>query len=343
MAVRLKDISEQVGVSIATVSRVLNGREAGGFISEETRQRIFATAVELGYKPNLLARGLRGSRSSLIGVLVRDMADPFMMETLKGINEVAVKRGHRLFLGNVEQANMAIDYGMMFKHYHANGILILGDLKEDEQAVTFLTSKHRYVVGVVDRVMRRQYPGVYTDSAAGTWLALDHLWSLGHRRIACVSEYGGCDRRLRAQTYVEWMREYGLDDHIHIFQTRQSPQAAFEVGLSLLASSDCPTAIYALTDRIAMGVLQAASRSKVAVPDQVSIVGYDNLEFAQFLTPPLTTINQSPSETGRLAAELLLNMIEQRLESANVEDIVLQPKLVIRQSTAVPRDSSALT
>lgn len=338
MAVTLKDISEQVGVSIATVSRVLNGREAGGFISEETRQRIFATAVELGYKPNLLARGLRGSRSSLIGVLVRDVADPFMSETLKGINEVAVKRGYRLFLGNVEQANTAIDYGTMFEHSHADGILILGDLKEDEQAVEFLTSKHRYVVGVVDRVTRRQYPGVYTDNAVGSRLALDHLWGLGHRHIACVSEHGAYDRRLRAQTYVEWMREHGLDDHIRIFQTAQSPRAAYEVGLSLLAAPDFPTAIYALTDRIAMGLLQAAFRSQIAVPDQVSIVGYDNLEFAQFLTPPLTTINQSPFEMGYSAARLLLEMIEQRLDSAKIEDIVLQPELVTRQSTTVPRD-----
>ncbi len=338
MPVTLKDISKQVGVSIATVSRVLNGREANGFISDETRQRIFATAIELGYKPNLLARGLRGSRSSLIGVIVRDVADPFMSETLKGINEVAIKRGYRLFLGNVEQANAAIDYGTMFEQSHADGILILGDLKEDEQAIAFLTSKHRYVVGVVDRVARRQYPGVYTDNVAGSRLALDHLWNLGHRRIACVSEHSAYDRRLRAQTYVEWMCEHGLEEHIHVLQTAQSPRAAYEVGLSLFESPDIPTAIFAVTDRIAMGMLQAAFRSKIGVPDHVSIVGYDNLEFAQFLTPPLTTINQSAFEMGCAAAGLLLEMIEQRLESATVADIVLHPTLVVRQSTAAPRN-----
>jgi DNA-binding LacI/PurR family transcriptional regulator len=342
MAVTLKDIATKVGVSIATVSRVLNGREAGGIVSPETRQRIFATALELGYKPNLLARGLRASRSSLIGVLVRDVADPFMRETLKGINEVTVKRGYRLFLGNVEQAQNAIGYGTMFERSHADGILILGDVKEHEQAVEHLASKHRYVVGVVDRVTRRQYPGVYTDDSIGTRLALDHLWSLGHRRIVCVAERGGCDRRLRAQTYIEWMREHDLDEHIQVLRTTQSPHAAYEVGLSLLAAPDYPTAICALSDRIALGLLQAAFRSKIVVPDQVSMVGYGNLEYAQFLTPPLTTINQSPFEMGCCAAELLLNMIEQRVESANVDDAVLQPELMIRQSTAIPRHGTKL-
>jgi DNA-binding LacI/PurR family transcriptional regulator len=337
MTITLKDISARVGVSIATVSRVLNGREVGGFISEETRQNIINTAAELGYRPNLLARGLRGSRSSLIGIIVRDVADPFMSETLKGINEEAIKRGYRLFLGNVDQVNTAIDYGTMFEQSHADGIMILGDLKEDERAVEYLAIKHRYVVGVVDRVVRRQYPGVYTDNAVGTRLVLDHLWGLGHRRIDCVSEQGAYDRRLRVQTYLEWMREHGLDDYVRVLQTAQSPQAAFEVGLSIFASPDIPTAIFALTDRIAMGLLQAAFRSHISVPDHVSIVGYDNLEFAPFLIPPLTTINQSPSDMGYTAAKLLLDMIEQRLVSADVNDIVLQPQLVVRQSTTIPR------
>src|SRR5689334_10217293 len=107
MVVTLKDISKQAGVSIATVSRVLNGREEIGFVSEETRQRIMTIAADLGYKPNLLARALRGSRSFLIGAIVRDIADPFMSETLKGINSAVVQHNYRLFLGHVEQANTA--------------------------------------------------------------------------------------------------------------------------------------------------------------------------------------------------------------------------------------------
>lgn len=335
MVVTLKDISKQAGVSIATVSRVLNGREETGFVSEETRQRIMAIASELGYKPNLLARALRGSRSFLIGAIVRDIADPFMSETLKGINSVVVQRNYRLFLGHVEQANSAIDYGTMFEHSHADGVLILGDLKQDEEAVEVLTSKHRYVVGIVDRITRRKYPGVYTDNALGTRLALDHLWSLGHRNIACVSEHGAYDRRLRVQIYERWMREHDLDNHIRILPTAQSPLAACETGLHLFSEPDIPTAIFALTDRIAMGLLQAAFQVGIEVPGQVSIIGYDNLDFSQFLTPPLTTINQTAFEMGYVAARLLLDMIEKEMDSAIVEDVVMKPELILRQSTAI--------
>jgi DNA-binding LacI/PurR family transcriptional regulator len=334
MTITLKDIAKQAGVSIATVSRVLNKRDVGKFVSEETQQRIFSIAADLGYRPNLLARGLRSNHSSLIGVLVRDIADPFMSEIVKGINSISVKRGYRLFLGHVEQVSNAIDYGMMFEHSHADGILILGDLKEDENAIEYLTSKNRYVVGVVDRITRRQYPGVYMDNVMGTRLALDHLWELGHREIYCVSEHGAYDRRLRVQTYEQWMTDHGLINSIQVLPTLHSLRAAFEVGMEIFASQSLPTAVFALTDRIAMGLLQAAFHARISVPDQLSIVGYDNLEFAEFLTPPLTTINQSPFEMGHAAANLLLDMIEQELDSAIINDLVLSPELVIRQSTA---------
>jgi DNA-binding LacI/PurR family transcriptional regulator len=337
MTVKLKDIAKEAGVSIATVSRVLNGRDIGRFVTEETQQRIISIATTLGYRPNLLARGLRGSRSSLIGVIVRDIADPFMSEMVKGINSISVKRGYRLFLGHVEQISATIDYGMMFEHSHADGILILGDLKEDENALEFLTSKNRYVVGVVDRITRRPYPGVYANNVLGTRLILDHLWELGHREIYCVSEHGAYDRLLRVQTYEQWMQDHGLSAFIRVYPTMHSIRAAFEVGMNIFAEIHLPTAIYSLTDRIAMGLLQAAYRSHIKVPDQLSIAGYDNLEFTEFLVPPLTTVSQSPFELGRLAAEMLLDMIEHTRDSTTIEDIVLAPELIIRQSTAPPR------
>lgn len=333
MAARLKDISERVGVSIATVSRVLNGREVGGFISEETRQKIFSVAAEIGYRPNLLARGLRGSRSSLIGVIVRDVADPFMSETLKGIHNAALKRGFRLFLGHVEQPFTAIDYGAMFEQSHADGILLLGDMIENEKMVEFLTSKHRHIVGVVDLKKHREFPGVYSDNILGARLALDHLWDLGHRRIVCVAEQGAYDRVLRVQEYGRWMHEHGLEEFIHVYNTNESPRAAFATGLEVFGNHDIPTAAFAITDRIAIGLLRAAYESNISVPRQVSIVGFDNIDLSEFVIPPLTTISQFPAQMGYSAAELLINMIEQELDSRAVEDIMLAPELIVRQST----------
>ncbi|MEP7286435.1 MAG: LacI family DNA-binding transcriptional regulator [Chloroflexota bacterium] len=337
MVARLKDISEQVGVSIATVSRVLNGREVGGFISEETRQRIFAVAAELGYRPNLLARGLRGSRSSLIGLIVRDIADPFMSETLKGIHNAAVNRGFRLFLGHVAQPYTAIDYGAMFEHSHADGILLLGDMIENDKTVEFLTSKHRHIVGVVDLKKHREFPGVYTDNILGARLALDYLWDLGHRHIICVAEQGAYDRVLRVQEYQRWVHEHDLDEFGRVFNTDESPRAAFATGLEIFSNERVPTAAFAVTDRIAIGLLRAAYESNISVPKQISIVGFDNIDFSEFVIPPLTTISQSPSQMGYAAADLLINMIEQELDSRTVEDLMLTPELIIRQSADIPR------
>lgn len=337
MAVRLKDISEQVGVSIATVSRVLNGREVGGLISEETRARILSVAAELGYRPNLLARGLRGSRSSLVGVIVRDIADPFMSETMKGIHHAAVKRGYRLFLGHVEQTANALDYGAMFEQSHADGILLLGDMNEDEQMVSYLTSKHQHIVAIVNYARHRKYPGVYADDAFCAELALDHLWSLGHRRIYCVAEQGAEDRRVRVQSYRTWMEKHGLAEFIRVIPVEATSQAVVPVGKDIFASSEIPTAIFAITDRIAIGLLQAAYQSGVAIPDQVSIVGVDNISMSEIVIPPLTTVSLSPFRMGYAAADLLLDMVEKNLDSSVVQDLVLEPELIVRQSTAAVR------
>ncbi len=337
-SVTLRDIAEKSGVSITTASRILNRRETGIPIREETRQRVLGVAAELGYKPNLLARGLRGSPSSLLGVIARDIADPFHTLVLRGVNEAAKQRAYRLFLGHVDyQPDVALAYGSMFEQSHADGIILIGDIEGDEAALEVLAKQHRYIVGVSDRVARRLIPGVYADSVMGTQLALEHLWGLGHRRIICISDPRIYDERLRVEMYRKFMRERDASDPIRVYLTTQDPQPSFQLGMDLfagLARAERPTAIFAASDTIAIGILQAAYQSGIKIPQQVSIVGYDNIEFTDFTIPPLTTVNQWGFEMGQTAANLLIDMIEQNRVSAEVEDIVLRPTLVIRQSTA---------
>jgi DNA-binding LacI/PurR family transcriptional regulator len=186
-AVTLRHVAERAGVSITTVSRILNGRETGVPVRDATRERIVSAAAELGYKPNLLARALRGSQSSLLGVIVRDIADPFLFQVLRGINDAARLRGFRLFLGHVDyRPDVAAVYGSMFEQSHADGIMLMGDIQGGDAALDDMARRHRYVVGVSDRIERRGVPGVYVDNALGTELAMEHLWSLGHRSIVCV-------------------------------------------------------------------------------------------------------------------------------------------------------------
>jgi LacI family transcriptional regulator len=340
MSVTIKDVAERAGVSTTTVSRVLNGRESGLPIREETRIKVLSIAAELGYRPNLMARALRGSRTALIGVLAQNITSLFQSQILRGLNEVTGQRAYRVFLGHVyRQLEVAVDYSSMFEQSHVDGILIIGELAGDEAALQTLLRQHRYVVGVSDRSERRSFPGVYGDSVVGTQLALDHLWELGHRRIISVTDPSLADTRLRREVYKRYMKEHDAEDFMRIVPTTRSFEASFKTGMDIFANLDAlgrPTAMIASTDAIAVGLLQAAYQSHVRVPDQISIVGFDDLDIAPYTIPPLTTIRQSGVTMGQMAATLLMDMIEQERDGTQVEDIVLTPTLVVRESTALP-------
>lgn len=340
-SVTLKDVAAGAGVSVTTVSRILNAKETGFPIREETRNRIFAVAAELGYKPNLLARGLRGSRSSLLGVIARDISDPFHIQILRGINEEAREQDYRLFLGHVDyEPDVAVAYGSMFEQSHADGIIVIGDLEGGDDSLDVLASQHRYIVGVTDRTERRQIPGVYSDSALGTELAMEHLVALGHHSIVCVSDSRTYDGRLRANRYERFMHAHGLGDFVQIHITDQEPDQAYELGQRIFPSmrlGERVTAVYATSDTTAVGLMRAMYEMGVSIPDQVSMVGYDDIDIAAYTIPPLTTVSQMGIEMGREAAGLLFRMLRDNLRQSEVADVVLEPKLVVRQSTSVLR------
>lgn len=337
-SVTLRDVARKSGVSVTTVSRILNGRESGIPIRDETRQRVTRTAEEMGYRPNLLARGLRGSRSTLLGVIARDVADPFHIQILKGINGAAMQRGYRLFLGNVDhQGEEAVAYGSMFERSHADGIIVIGDIEGGESALAEVAAQHENLVGVTDRTARRSFPGVYADSEAGSLLALQHLWDLGHRAIMCVSDVRTADGRLRIAVYERFMRERGAAAQIAVQVTDQETALGYELGRRLFSRPDhssTSTAIYAASDTTAIGLLQAAHQEGIEVPGRLSIIGYDDIDMAPYTIPPLTTVSQSGWEMGRAAIELLLEMVEDGRPRRDVEDRVLGTRLVVRESTS---------
>jgi DNA-binding LacI/PurR family transcriptional regulator len=334
-------VANNSGVSITTVSRILNNRETGVPIREETRQRILAVAKEMGYKPNLLARGLRGSPSSLLGVIARDISDPFHIQILRGINETSRARGYRMFLGHMDhRPQEAVTYSSMFEYSHADGIVVIGDFVGGDDPLDVLVEQHRFVVGVTDRTSRRKIPGVYADSAAGTELAMDHLWGLGHRAITCVSDSRTADGRLRIQRYEQYLRERGAGDRVQVFITDQEPAPSYELGKRIFDRSggrELPTAIFATSDTTAIGLMQAAFQAGLSMPGDLSIVGYDDIDLAPYTIPPLTTVTQTGVEMGQSAAALLFQMIDKKLDRTETADVVLTPALVVRQSTAPPR------
>ena len=341
-SVTLRDVARLSGVSATTVSRILNGRETGVPVRDETRRRITDAAAQLGYRPNLLARGLRGSRSSLVGVIARDISDPFHIQILRGINDVARTRDYRVFLGHADyRADVAVTYGSMFERSHADGILVIGDIEGGEDALEVLAAQHQSIVGVTDRTSRRRIPGVYGDSVAGVKLALDHLWELGHRQIMCVSDLQTYDGQLRIREYERYMRDHDAGEQIsvHVVASPGSPEPSYRLGQELFSEFDRrphPTAIWATSDTIAIGLMKAAFQAGIAIPRQVSIVGLDAIDISAYTIPPLTTVSQGGVEMGRVAATLLLEMIDRGLTAGEVEDLVLEPALIVRESAIAP-------
>lgn len=343
----MRDVAELAGVSITTVSRVLNGRETGVPIRDATRERIIVAAADLGYRPNMLARALRGSRSWLLGVIVRDIADPFHIQVLRGINETARERDYRLFLGHLDwRPSEAAVFASMFEQSHADGIILIGDMVGGDAALDALADRHPYIVGVTDRVSRRRVPGVYADNDLGTRLALDHLWSLGHRDITCVVDERMADGPFRAGVYERYLRDRGASDRVRVYHATQPDIApGYRLGREIFAQfgrPGHPTAIFAASDTIAIGLLQAAFQHGIRVPDQLSIVGFDDVDAATYMIPPLTTVSQRGTEMGVMAADLILDMIDRQRPVHDVDDVVVTPRLVVRQSTGpVPADAMA--
>lgn len=339
--VTLRDVAERAGVSITTVSRILNGRETGVPIRDDTRERILRAASDLGYRPNMLARALRGARTRLLGVIIRDISDPFHIQVLRGINEAARARDYRLFLGHLDwRPSEAAVFGSMFEQSHADGIILIGDMVGGDATIESLADRHPYIVGVTDRVSRRRIPGIYADNDLGTRLALDHLWELGHRDVICVVDERMADGPFRASVYQRYLRDRGAGDHVRVYHADQpDPTPSYKLGCELFADfdrPDRPTAVFAASDTIAIGLLQAAFERGIRVPDQLSIVGFDDVDTATFMIPPLTTVSQRGTDMGTMAADLLLDMIEQQRPVETVEDVVVTPRLIVRQSTAPP-------
>jgi DNA-binding LacI/PurR family transcriptional regulator len=340
MSVTLKDIANQAGVSVATVSKVLNRRETAVKIRDETREKIFTIAREMGYRPNIMARALRGNRSYLLGVLAQNITSLFHSQIIVGLNDAAVERGYRVFLGHVQRTlDIALDYGSMFEQSHADGVIIIGELAGNQEAFDVLERQHRYIVTISDRLTEHKFPGVYSDTLLGTQLAMNHLWQLGHRRIVCMTDTSLQEGQLRAAAYERYMQEHGAGDLARIIYTSRSFQASFETGQKFFAANKdtlASTAIFAATYSIAIGLLQAAFQSKISIPDQFSVIGFDDIDFAAFTIPPLTTVRQAGVHMGHVGASLLIDMVEQELDRSKVDDIILMPTLIIRQSTGIP-------
>lgn len=301
----IREVAESANVSVTTASRALNGT---GRISAATRAKVRSVANELGYQPNELARQLKEGTSSTVGVLVPDITNPFFPELVRGIQEVADGRGHVLLLaptkGDPSDTAKAL---RQMRSRHVAGIVIVDDCLDDNSLVQELGDL-RFVA--LDRKLNTpNCTWVASDHLAGGRLATEHLIALGHKRIVHVAgpqRIGVARERLAGYRQALEAADLAVEDDL-VVVADFTEDAGYHAVLELLKRNVPFTAIFAVDDLAAIGAMRALDEHQLHVPDDISIVGFDDIHLASYIRPGLTTVRQQITELGRVAAELLLD------------------------------------
>jgi LacI family transcriptional regulator len=328
----IREVAESAGVSYATVSHVINNTR---LVSQETRERVLAAMDALNYRPNALARSLRQGKTNTIGLVLPDSANPFFAEISRSIEDEAFKKGYSVFLCNTElDTERELFYVDVLSKKQVDGIIFVA-AGDQTDSLDFLVRRNMPVVMIDRNVPNVEIDAVLTDNQLGGYLATRHLLELGHKRIACIAGPSSITPSSeRIIGYRKALEEAGLAyDEGLIIRGDYHAQSGMEITHTILKMNPRPTAIFALNDLMALGALRAAAEAGCSVPRDLAVVGYDDLELAQFTNPPLTTISQPKKEIGAQAIQLLVDRISRKTNSPS--RLVLAPELIVRRSTQI--------
>jgi DNA-binding LacI/PurR family transcriptional regulator len=324
----LKQLAEHLGLNPATVSVVLN-EVPGRSIPQATRERIKAAAKAMNYQPNLLARSLRSRRTLTIGILVPELGDGYHTQVMSGIGDQLIQAGYFYFTAHHRhKRNLVEDYTRMLVGRGAQGIIAIDTRLEHPISIPVVAvAGHRHIEGVTN---------VLLDHARAAELSLGHLHGLGHRNIAFMrGQPFSSDSDDRWKSLEAVAQRLGIEMKpeliVNLDRDMSSPELGYPVVQQLMASQQPFTAIVAFNDISAIGAIRALMDFNLRVPEDVSVIGFDDIKAAAFTLPRLTTINQPLEEIGRVATQALLNRIHNTIPPR--DEITVEPELMIREST----------
>ena len=336
----MRDIAIAAEVSQSTVSRVLNNVPTRVPIAADTRARVVAAAKQLGYRPNPLARGLRGAATMLIGAVVRDITDPFFAGAIEALSVEAMARGYNVVLGHAHaRADEAFALTAVLETRHCDAIVLLGDMQDQPRLLADLRDSVVPVVALWQGSSPLEVPTVDVDNGAGVLAGLQHLVDLGHRRIAFVSGRTFGDIRERQAAFLSFMRDrFGGVPEAYVPQVPNTPAGGDGALRGLLRLAEPPTAIMTSTDTLAFGVLHAAHELGRSVPGDLSVVGFDDILLASHTVPALTTLRMPTSEIIAHGLQLAIDLARDGAQAREPIVTLFAPTLIVRQSTARPPD-----
>ena len=325
----MKAVAEHLGLTPGTVSAVLNNSAASRSIPEHTRSRIIEAARKLNYRPNFMARSLRVQRTYTIGVILEEIGDGYGSMIVSGVEEYVRERNYFfLTVAHRHDAQLLQTYSQMLLSRGIEGFLTVDTILTDVPSLpTVAVAGHRKLDNVTNIVL---------DHRHAAELALGHLKRLGHTQIAFLKgQPESADSAVRWESICEVAQDLGIEiDPARVVQLTgldSTPELGYPFGKELLARKVPFTALFAYNDISAIGAMRAFQEAGVRVPEDVSVIGFDDIAHASFCIPSLTTVRQPLNKMGRIAAEKLLARIEGTSEVNG--EIAVEPELVIRKST----------
>jgi len=325
----IQQVAKQAGVSVATVSRVLNGQNS---VSARTRVKVEDAIRKLNYEPSMLGRNLRNSESRIWLVLIPSISNPFCLEIIKGIESVAISQNYSILLcetdSNPERENTYFD---LVRKKMADGIISM-DPAVNVETLKKLAEKYA-IIQCSEYAEGSGIPYVTIDNEEASYRAVKHLIQIGHEKIALInSDEKYLYARQRKMGYRRALEEYGLqlNEEYIIHAQHLSFESGQQVMKKILHLQDRPTAIFAVSDLLAIGALKEINAQGLNVPSDIAVVGFDKIDFSNMTNPTLTTIAQPMRKMGTVAAKMLID----RIRGEEVDNVILDHELVIRESTS---------
>jgi LacI family transcriptional regulator len=328
----LKELALRLGLSSATVSLVINRSPGAKSIPHSTQERVRKAAREFNYRPNLMARSLRQKRSFTIGVVVPEVSEGYAALVLSGIEDFLLQEGYFYFVvSHRHRADLIEEYPSLLQQRAVEGLIAVDTvLTEPTSLPAVAISGHRHVPGVTNIVL---------DHNLAAHLALEHLQKSGHSHIALIKGQDfSSDTEIRWRALHNVAKQLGIVIYdkltIQLNGDSPSPEVGYGVTRKLLERGEPFSALFAFNDISAIGAIQALRESGRRVPEDVSVIGFDDIQSAAYQNPGLTTVRQPLRQMGVIAAETLLERINSPRQPDYPKEIVVKPELIVRASTA---------